>query len=194
MVTSETLRGERGDRSTPDDGRLRSGNGYDLAPGRATRSETCLRVTPEEHVAIVTDAETRRIARAWPSRSAWSALPTSSTSWRTTAPAPCSSCPQESATRSSARTSRSTRGSPSPASSPSRREMTEIVDRRRIRHAHMVYVYAARSWLEGMRADFEAVDAISTRVRDRAIATQRIRAKSRAAATSRRRSIPRSCG
>ena len=71
------------------------------------------------------------------------------------------------APRSSAPTSRSTPASPSRASSPSAAAMTEIIDRRQIRHAHMVSI-SHRIMAEAMRANFDDVDAISTRVLDRA--------------------------
>jgi leucyl aminopeptidase (aminopeptidase T) len=70
-------------------------------------------------------------------------------------------------------------GQPAPGELAYRREMTAIVNRRRMRHAHMVSV-APRIIAEGMRADFDEVDAISTRVHDRAVAAGRIRARSRA--------------
>lgn len=58
-------------------------------------------------------------------------------------------------------------------------QMCEVVDRRRLRHAHMVAI-SERIMREGMRADFHAVDAIGTRVVERARRTHRIRARSRA--------------
>jgi aminopeptidase len=45
----------------------------------------------------------------------------------------------------------------------SRMEMTAIVNRRRMRHAHMVNINR-RIMLEGMRADFNRVDALSSRI------------------------------
>ena len=68
---------------------------------------------------------------------------------------------------------------PQPGELSSRRELTAIVNRRRMRHAHMVYM-TPRIMAEGMRADFKVVDAISTRVRDRAVQAETIRARSRA--------------
>ena len=44
----------------------------------------------------------------------------------------------------------------------SRMEMTDIVNRRRMRHAHMVNI-TPQIMREGMRADFRAVDRISQR-------------------------------
>ena len=46
-----------------------------------------------------------------------------------------------------------------------RMQMTDVVNRRKIRHAHMVNV-EKRIMLEGMRADFLQVDALSVRVFD----------------------------
>jgi aminopeptidase len=48
----------------------------------------------------------------------------------------------------------------------SRMEMTDVVNRRRMRHAHMVNV-TAEIMVQGMRADFNAVDALSQAVLDR---------------------------
>ncbi len=45
----------------------------------------------------------------------------------------------------------------------SRMEMTDIVNRRKMRHAHMVNI-SRDIMLQGMRADFQAVDAISKKV------------------------------
>lgn len=51
----------------------------------------------------------------------------------------------------------------------SRKQMTEVVNRRGIRHAHMVNI-EKQIMLDGMRADYNAVDALSMKVYD--IATQ----------------------
>jgi len=45
----------------------------------------------------------------------------------------------------------------------SRMQMTRVVNRRKIRHAHMVNI-SARIMMEGMRADYEAVDGLSVRL------------------------------
>jgi aminopeptidase len=58
-----------------------------------------------------------------------------------------------------------------------RRALTAIVDRRQIRHAHMVSI-SHRIMVEAMRADFDEVDAVSRRVLDRAIRAKKIVATS----------------
>ena len=57
----------------------------------------------------------------------------------------------------------------------SRMQMTDIVNRRRMRHAHMVNI-TPQIMLEGMRADFHLVDDISTRVINKVRTAKRIRA------------------
>jgi leucyl aminopeptidase (aminopeptidase T) len=57
----------------------------------------------------------------------------------------------------------------------SRKQMTDVVNRRGIRHAHMVNIEKA-IMLDGMRADYHAVDALSVKVYDIVTRAQTIRA------------------
>jgi leucyl aminopeptidase (aminopeptidase T) len=57
----------------------------------------------------------------------------------------------------------------------SRMTMTAIVNRQKIRHAHMVNINK-RIMLEGMRADFQKVDRLSTKVVERVRTAKKIRA------------------
>jgi aminopeptidase len=56
-----------------------------------------------------------------------------------------------------------------------RMQMTDVVNRRKMRHAHMVNI-ERRIMLEGMRADFDEVDRISEQIWKMASAATRIRA------------------
>ena len=58
----------------------------------------------------------------------------------------------------------------------SRMQMTDVVNRKKIRHAHMVNVNK-RIMLEGMRADFLKVDRLSIKVLERVRLAKKIRAK-----------------
>jgi len=58
-------------------------------------------------------------------------------------------------------------------------QMTEIVNRKKIRHAHMVNINR-QIMLEGMRADFQKVDRISQKVVDLVRKASQIRAKTSA--------------
>jgi len=61
----------------------------------------------------------------------------------------------------------------------SRMQMTDVVNRRKIRHAHMVNINH-QIMLEGMRADFLKVDRISTKVVDIVRRAKQVRAKTSA--------------
>ncbi len=58
----------------------------------------------------------------------------------------------------------------------SRMQMTDIVNRKKIRHAHMVNINK-RIMMEGMRADFAKVDRLSVKVLDIVSKAKRIQAK-----------------
>jgi leucyl aminopeptidase (aminopeptidase T) len=58
----------------------------------------------------------------------------------------------------------------------SRMQMTDIVNRRKIRHAHMVNINK-QIMLEGMRADFQKVDRLSSKVVERLRVAKQVRAK-----------------
>jgi aminopeptidase len=61
----------------------------------------------------------------------------------------------------------------------SRMQMTDVVNRRKTRHAHMVNINK-RIMLEGMRADFLKVDRLSVKVLETVRKTKQIRAKTAA--------------
>src|ERR1017187_77326 len=58
----------------------------------------------------------------------------------------------------------------------SRMQMTDVVNRQKIRHAHMVNINK-RIMLEGMRADFQKVDRLSVKVMETVRQAKQIRAK-----------------
>src|ERR1700721_1235058 len=62
----------------------------------------------------------------------------------------------------------------------SRMQMTDVVNRNKIRHAHMVNINR-QIMLEGMRADFQKVDRLSAKVVEMVRKAQRVRATTAAA-------------
>lgn len=68
---------------------------------------------------------------------------------------------------------------------PSRMQMTEVVNRRRIRHAHMVNI-TPEIMMHGMRADYDAVDRLSLKLLEMARQAKVVRATTPAECTSRR--------
>src|SRR5438045_4171789 len=61
----------------------------------------------------------------------------------------------------------------------SRMQMSDVVNKNHIRHGHMVNI-TRQIMLEGMRADFRAIDALSQRLVERARAAKRIKCKTAA--------------
>ena len=151
----------------------------ELTPGARNAVDVCLRIQRGEKVTVVTDEATREIAaslvhevenvgatyRAWVLEEL--------------APRPLGDLPSEIvddletsqvsifAVQAQANELRS------------RMQMTDVVNRRRIRHAHMVNINH-QIMLEGMRADFLKVDRISTKVVDLVRRAKQIRAQTAA--------------
>ena len=160
--------------------RLRTTAAYaeDLVPGARNAVRTCLRVSPEELVTVITDLETEDIAasladqvRDVGARVEFHVLEDYGDRPMVAMPVPILESLERSQVSIYA-------AQPKTGELPQRIQMTDVVNRRRMRHAHMVYINH-RIMLEGMRADFQQVDAISTRVLERARKAKTIRATSR---------------
>jgi aminopeptidase len=159
---------------------MSNGNGhYDLAPGARNAIRTCLKVAPEEHVVIVSDRETLPVAESLAAEVREVRAPLQMYVLEDYGERPMLELPPPVQKAFEWADVSIYAAQPQPGELASRREMTAIVNRRRIRHAHMVYM-TPRIMAEGMRADFDVVDAISTRVRNRAVKAERVRARSRA--------------
>ena len=147
----------------------------EFAPGAHAAVFTCLRIEPSERVTLITDRETTPIAAAIAAE-----LSANGCSWNAfvledLAPRPLKDMPaavledmeisdvsifavkvQEKELRS-------------------RMQMTEVVNRRRMRHAHMVNI-TPQIMCEGMRADFQMVDRLSQKVIEKVRRARYIRA------------------
>jgi leucyl aminopeptidase (aminopeptidase T) len=135
--------------------------------GATNAVRVCLRVQPGERVTVITDEETAPIAAAL--REELKALNADHRVWvlEQEGVRPLTNMPHtilkdlETANVSifcaQART----------GELPSRMQMTEIVNRRKIRHAHMVNI-TPEIMKQGMRADFDAVDRLSLKLLDMA--------------------------
>jgi len=156
-----------------------NGHGYDLVPGARNAIRTCLKVAPEELAVIVSDRETLAVAESLAAEVRDVGAPLEMYVLEDYGERPMLDLPASVREAFERADVSIYAAQPQPGELASRREMTAIVNRRRIRHAHMVYM-TPRIMAEGMRADFDVVDAISTRVRDRAVKAERIRARSRA--------------
>jgi aminopeptidase len=135
----------------------------EFAPGAHAAVFTCLRIEPHERVTLITDRETTPIAAAIAAELAANGCSWNAFVLEDLAPRPLKDMPaavledmelsdvsifavkvQENELRS-------------------RMQMTEVVNRRRMRHAHMVNI-TPQIMCEGMRADFQLVDRLSQKV------------------------------
>lgn len=151
----------------------------DLAPGARNAVRTCLKIEPHERVSLVTDLETEEIAASLAAEIRQVGADLDVHVMEDYGLRPMLQLPDP-IRRALERADVSIyAGQPKTGELAFRREMTQVVDRRQIRHAHMVSI-SRRIMCEAMRADFNEVDAISRRVLERALKAKKIVARSRA--------------
>jgi aminopeptidase len=147
----------------------------ELSPGARNAVVSCLRIQPHEKVTLITDQACAEIAAALVAELDRLHLRYNAFILEDLAPRPLKDMPPEvlddmetsdvsifavKAQENELRT---------------RMQMTDVVNRRRMRHAHMVNI-DRRIMLQGMRADFDEVDRISTQVWQMASRAREIRA------------------
>jgi aminopeptidase len=148
----------------------------ELIPGARNAINVCLRLKPAERITIITDDATREIAAALQTEVERVGSEYSLFSLEHHARRPLQSMPEhilEDLSRSqvsifAARTQTGELGA--------RIQMTSVVNNYHIRHGHMVNINR-EIMLEGMRADFRAIDALSQRLVERARKAERITCK-----------------
>jgi len=151
----------------------------ELTPGARNAVRVCLRVQPSERVTVITDEASIEIAAALVRELEQVGAPYHAFMLEELAERPLNKLPQEilddlEQTDVSIFAVKVQRNE-----LQSRMQMTEVVNRRKIRHAHMVNINR-RIMLEGMRADFAKVDRISQKVVDMVGKASQIRAKTAA--------------
>lgn len=149
----------------------------DLIPGARNAIRTCLRVRSDERVVIVTDRETDEIASALADQVREVGAPVDVLIMEDYGPRPMLTLPPAIADALERAHVSVYAGQPKEGELAFRRALTAIIDRRKIRHAHMVSI-SHRIMVEAMRANFDEVDAISCRLRDLAEKAKRIVATS----------------
>ena len=145
----------------------------ELVPGARNAIRDCLRLKPEERITIITDEATREIAAALRAEveevgSDHAVFVLENYSARPLAAMPEIILEDLAQSQVSIFCAQSQRGELG-----SRMQMSDIVNRQHIRHGHMVNINR-QIMLEGMRADFGAVDALSQRLIERARKAKRI--------------------
>ncbi len=151
----------------------------ELTPGARNAVNVCLRIQPSEKVTVITDDATREIAASLVRELERLGAPYQAWILEELAPRPLTDLPREIV--DDLETSQVSIFAVQAQTNElrSRMQMTDVVNRRKIRHAHMVNINH-QIMLEGMRADFLKVDRISTKVVETVRRAKQVRAKTSA--------------
>ena len=151
----------------------------ELTPGARNAVNVCLRVQPSEKVTVITDDASREIAAALVEEVERAGAPYRVWVLEDLAPRPLVHLPAE--ILADLETSQVSIFAVQAQMNElkSRMEMTDVVNRRKIRHAHMVNINR-QIMLEGMRADFLKVDRISAKIIAMVRKARQVRAKTAA--------------
>lgn len=143
--------------------------------GARSAVTTCLRITPQEKVTVITDDACKTIAASVAAElenlgCTWNGFILEEVGARPL-------CNMPKAVLDDMETSQVSifAVQVQPNELRSRMDMTDVVNRRHMRHAHMVNI-TPQVMVQGMRADFNAVDALSQKVLDKVRAATYVRA------------------
>jgi aminopeptidase len=148
----------------------------ELTPGARNAVKVCLRVQPGEKVTVITDEATKEIAASMVRELEAVQAPYHAWVLEDLAPRPLGDLPREIVEDLESSQVSIFAVQAQANELHSRMQMTDVVNRRKIRHAHMVNVNR-QIMLEGMRADFVKVDRISVKVVDMLRRATQVRAK-----------------
>ncbi len=151
----------------------------ELTPGARNAVNVCLRIQPSEKVTLITDDATREIAASLVHELENLGAPYRAWLLEELSHRPLGDLPREIADDLDTSQVSIFAVQAQANELKSRMQMTDVVNRRKIRHAHMVNINH-QIMLEGMRADFLKVDRISTKVVDIVRRAKQVRAKTSA--------------
>jgi leucyl aminopeptidase (aminopeptidase T) len=154
----------------------------EFIPGAQSAVTTCLRIARGEKVTLIIDRATEAIAAALAAQLAARGCPWNAFILEDLAARPIIDMPAEVLADMETSQVSIFAVQVQPNELHSRMQMTDVVNRRRMRHAHMVNI-TAEIMCQGMRADYDRVDRLSQQVLDRVRRATRIRATT-AAGTS----------
>ena len=147
----------------------------ELAPGARNAVRICLRVQPSEKVTLITDQATREIAASLAREIESVGARQQAFILEDLAPRPLVALPAEILHDMESSQVSIFAAQVQTNELKSRMQMTEVVTRRQMRHAHMVNINR-QIMMEGMRADFQRVDRLSQKIVDMVRKASRIRA------------------
>jgi len=148
-------------------------------PGARNAVETCLAVRPDEHVALISDEQSSAVAA-----SLAQALRDRKTNFtglilEELGPRPMKGAPQPVLDALETADVGILCMNPQPGELGARMAIVQVVERRRIRYAHMVGV-TPQIMQQGMRADYKMVDKLSDRLRERMLRAETLTVKTEA--------------
>jgi leucyl aminopeptidase (aminopeptidase T) len=151
----------------------------EYTPGARNAVTVCLRIQPEERVCVITDEATAEIAAAIVAELKKLGVQHHAWVMEELAERPLRDLPREIAADLEQSQVSIFAVQAQRNELRSRIQMTDIVNRRKIRHAHMVNINR-QIMLEGMRADFQRVDRLSQKVVEMVRKASKIRAQTAA--------------
>src|SRR5579883_626409 len=151
----------------------------EYAPGAHNAVHVCLRVQPSEKVTVITDHASLEIAASLAAELDKLGSPYHAFVLEDLAPRPLVDMPQ--VVLDDLETSKVSIFAVQAQMNElkTRMQMTDVVNRRKIRHAHMVNI-EKRIMLEGMRADFQHIDELSLKLWELASQAKQITARTEA--------------
>lgn len=145
----------------------------ELTPGAHNAISVCLRLKPNERITIITDEATRDIAAALQAEVEEVGSDHTVFVLENYASRPLMTMPQNILDDLAQSQVSIFCAQSQPGELGSRMQMSDIVNKHHIRHGHMVNI-SRQIMIEGMRADFRTVDALSQRLIERARHAERI--------------------
>ena len=147
----------------------------DLVPGARNAIRVCLNVQPHERVTVVADRDCEEIAASLVHEIEQVGAPYQAFILEDLAPRPLVDLPVVIAAEMERSQVSILAVHVQPNELRSRMQLTDIVNRRRMRHGHMVNINR-QMMVEGMRADFHKVDRLSSKVIEIVRHARRVRA------------------
>jgi len=147
--------------------------------GAKNAVETCLAVRPEEHVALIADHASAAVAASLAAALNERKAAFTELLLEDLGPRPMSSAPKPVLDALESADVGILCMNPQPGELGARMAIVQVVERRRIRYAHMVGV-TPQIMQQGMRADYKKVDQLSDRLRERMLRAETLTVKTEA--------------
>ena len=151
----------------------------ELTPGARNAVNVCLRIQPSEKVTVITDQASSEIAASLVHEIEQLGAPYRAFVLEEITARPMTDMPPAILEDMESSQVSIYAVVAQPNELRTRMQMTDVVNRRKMRHAHMVNI-EKRIMLEGMRADYEKVDELSKKVWEIATAADTVRARTAA--------------